>query len=83
MGRAGGIASGASKRRRKGLRQLALDVMGSGLEPRMAAQVAASADGLGPLPGVSRALLIGLAVCWVGMGVYVLREKLKTRRKKD
>lgn len=48
MGRAGGIASGASKRRRKGLRQLALDVMGSGLEPRMAAQVAASADGLGP-----------------------------------
>ena len=46
-------------------------------------QIQASADGLGPLPGVSRALLIGLAVCWVGMGVYVLREKLKTRRKKD
>ena len=46
-------------------------------------QIQASADGLGPLPGVSRALLIGLAVCWVGMGVYVLREKLKMRRKKD
>ena len=29
------------------------------------------------------ALLIGLAVCWVGMGAYVLREKLNKRRKKD
>ena len=46
-------------------------------------QIGASADGLGPLPAVSRALLIGLAVCWVGMGVCVLREKLKMRRKKD
>ena len=46
-------------------------------------QIQASADGLGPLPGVSRALLIGLAVCWVGMGTYVLSEKLKKRRKKD
>ena len=33
--------------------------------------------------GVSKALLIGLAVCWVGMGTYVLSEKLKKRRKKD
>ena len=46
-------------------------------------QIQASADGLGPLPGVSRALLIGLAVCWVGMGIYILREKLNKRRKKD
>ena len=46
-------------------------------------QIQVSASGLGPLPGVSKALLIGLAVCWVGMGVYVLREKLKMRRKKD
>ena len=46
-------------------------------------QIRASASGLGPLPGVSKALLIGLAVCWVGMGTYVLSEKLKKRRKKD
>ena len=46
-------------------------------------QIQASADGLGPLPAVSKALLIGLAVCWVGMGAYVLREKLNKRRKKD
>ena len=46
-------------------------------------QIQVSASGLGPLPGVSKALLIGLAVCWVGMGVYVLREKLNKRRKKD
>ena len=46
-------------------------------------QIQVSADGLGPLPAVSRALLIGLAVCWVGMGAYVLREKLNKRRKKD
>ena len=46
-------------------------------------QIQVSASGLGPLPGVSRALLIGLAVCWVGMGTYVLSEKLKKRRKKD
>ena len=46
-------------------------------------QIQVSASGLGPLPGVSKALLIGLAVCWVGMGVYILREKLNKRRKKD
>ena len=46
-------------------------------------QIQVSADGLGPLPAVSKALLIGLAVCWVGMGAYVLREKLNKRRKKD
>ena len=46
-------------------------------------QIQVSASGLGPLPAVSKALLIGLAVCWVGMGVYVLREKLNKRRKKD
>lgn len=46
-------------------------------------QIQVSASGLGPLPAVSRALLIGLAVCWVGMGTYVLSEKLKKRRKKD
>lgn len=46
-------------------------------------QIQVSASGLGPLPGVSKALLIGLAVCWVGMGTYVLSEKLKKRRKKD
>ena len=46
-------------------------------------QIQVSASGLGPLPAVSKALLIGLAVCWVGMGVYVLREKRKMHRKKD
>ena len=46
-------------------------------------QIQVSASGLGPLPGVSKALLIGLAVCWVGMGTYVLSEKLNKRRKKD
>ena len=46
-------------------------------------QIQVSADGLGPLPAVSKALLIGLAVCWVGMGAYVLRKKLNKRRKKD
>ena len=34
---------------------------------------------LGPLPTESRLLLGGLAVCWLCMGAYVLREKLKKR----
>ena len=46
-------------------------------------QIRVSASGLGPLPGVSKALLIGLLLCWVGMGIYVLSEKLNKRRKKD
>ena len=43
-------------------------------------QIRVSGDNLGPLPGVSKALLIGLLVCWVAMGIYVLREKCKKRR---
>ena len=43
----------------------------------------ASMEEAARLAGVSKALLIGLAVCWVGMGTYVLSEKLKKRRKKD
>ena len=33
----------------------------------------------GPLPTESRLLLGGLAVCWLCMGAYVLREQLKKR----
>lgn len=34
---------------------------------------------LGPLPGASRALLIGLAGCWLGMGIYVGINKRKKK----
>ncbi|MGN1016865.1 MAG: ABC transporter substrate-binding protein [Faecousia sp.] len=34
---------------------------------------------LGPLPTEAKLLLGGLALCWIGMGTYVLREKLKRR----
>ena len=34
---------------------------------------------LGPLPTEAKLLLGGLALCWIGMGAYVLREKLKRR----
>ena len=33
----------------------------------------------GPLPAESKLLLGGLGLCWLGMGAYVLREKLKKR----
>ena len=35
---------------------------------------------LGPLPAASRALLITLALCWVGMGVYVVVDKKKKKK---
>lgn len=47
MGRAGGIASGAAKRRRKGLRQLALDLMDGGVTPAVAERLG---DGAGLIP---------------------------------
>jgi len=34
---------------------------------------------LGELPGESKALLIVLAMCWAGMGIYVAAEKLKKK----
>lgn len=34
---------------------------------------------LGPMPAGSKALLIGLGLCWAAMGVYVLREKRKKK----
>ena len=34
---------------------------------------------LGALPIGSIALLSGLAVCWLGIGIYALKEKIKTR----
>ena len=34
----------------------------------------------GELPGTSRALLFGLAVCWAGMGIYVLAEWKKKKK---
>ena len=33
----------------------------------------------GPLPGASRALLVGLAICWGGMGLYVLSDRIKKK----
>ena len=36
---------------------------------------------LGPLPGMSRGLLIGLVVLWVGIGLYALRDFLEKHRK--
>ena len=42
-----------------------------------------TADGkadLGPLPGTSVALLLGLAVVWVGIGVYVAAEAVKKKK---
>ena len=38
-------------------------------------------EDLGPLPTASKLLLMGLAACWLCMGAYVLREKLKKRGK--
>ena len=35
---------------------------------------------LGPMPGASKALLGGLVVCWIAMGVYVLRENRKKKK---
>ena len=35
---------------------------------------------LGPLPAASKALLITLAACWAGMGVYVVVDKKKNRK---
>jgi len=35
---------------------------------------------LGELPLASKLLLGGLAVCWLGMGIYVLREHVKKKR---
>lgn len=43
-------------------------------------QIRSSADGLGPLPAVSGALLAGLLLCWAGMGAYLLAERLRKRR---
>ena len=36
---------------------------------------------LGELPGASKALLICLGLCWAGMGLYVLTEKIRKNRK--
>ena len=35
---------------------------------------------LGQLPAGSKALLICLAACWIGMGVYVVVDKLKKKK---
>ena len=35
---------------------------------------------LGELPGASKALLITLAVCWLGMGAYVITDKIKKKK---
>ncbi len=34
---------------------------------------------LGELPGASKALLVVLGLCWVGMGIYVAAEKMKKK----
>ena len=36
---------------------------------------------LGELPGASKALLICLGLCWIGMGLYVVTEKIRKNRK--
>ncbi len=35
---------------------------------------------LGALPAASKALIAGLAICWIAMGVYVLLEKRKKKK---
>ena len=35
---------------------------------------------LGELPGASKALLMSLALCWVGMGVYVAADRKKKKK---
>lgn len=35
---------------------------------------------LGPMPGAAKALLAALAVCWIGMGAYVLMDKRKKKK---
>ena len=45
-------------------------------------QIAAS-DGkqsFGPLPDASRALLAALAICWAGMGLYVISQKIRQKK---
>ena len=37
---------------------------------------------LGPLPGTSKALVIGLALVWLGMGIYVGCEAVKKKKRK-
>ena len=39
------------------------------------------AQSLGPLPGASVALLVSLALCWLGILAYLAREALKKRKK--
>ena len=46
--------------------------------------LSSSADGksdLGPLPGMSKGLLIGLVVIWVCIGLYTLRDLVQKQRK--
>ena len=33
----------------------------------------------GPLPGASRALLSGLAFCWAGMAIYMIKNRMKKK----
>ena len=42
---------------------------------------ASGKQSFGPLPGASKALLGGLALCWIGMGVYVVSDGLKKKNK--
>ena len=42
---------------------------------------AAGKEEFGPLPAGAAALLAGLGLCWVGMGVYVTVEGIKKRKK--
>ena len=42
-----------------------------------------AAESLGPLPGTAVALLVSLAVLWVGIGLYALAGWLRDREKKD
>ena len=34
---------------------------------------------LGPLPGAAKALLLSLAACWIGMGGYLVLERMKKK----
>ena len=46
-------------------------------------QVSASGDKIsfGPLPGASKALLWGIGLCWAAMGIYLLYEQTKKKRR--
>ena len=45
------------------------------------AQQSDGSDDLGPLPSTSKALLITLAVLWIGIGAVYLREQAKKKQK--